>query len=308
MNRIAVIDIGSNTIKCLVAKRSPEGQLKSLFEKTLPVRISAGINAEEPVLSREAMDAGSDAVAYLVHECENRGPLSGVMIVATSAVRDAKNRDDFCRMVLLRAGHEVRVLSGLEEAALIGRGIREDPALSATTDTFCVADLGGGSLELLKFEASKVTHCESLRLGTIRLTERFIENPQLPLQSTDAAAIGKLVSETVERSGFPLAGPLIATGGVITVWRSMHALSQGLQLTEIAPELSAADLQTWIDQFQTVDWKTRKAIPGLPVQRADVIPTGFVTIQALLRMAGATLLKHSFYNLRYGVAARALAN
>jgi|TARA_B110000438_G_scaffold262651_1_gene274117 exopolyphosphatase/guanosine-5'-triphosphate,3'-diphosphate pyrophosphatase len=308
MNRIAVIDIGSNTIKCLVATRDPEGRLIAIFEKSLPVRISTGISAAEPVLSRDAIDAGSNAVAFLVHECQKRGPIDAVKIVATSAVRDASNRESFCKLVHQRAGQDVRVLTGIEEAQLIGLGIQEDPSLSSIGDDFCIADIGGGSLELLKVEASKITHSASLQLGSNRLTEKFVSHSQDPLDPKEAEAIEKHTTDAFIASKFPITAPLVATGGVITVWRSMYAQGQGLELNEIPPELPASNLAAWIEQFRAIDWEARKAIPGLPVQRADVIPTGFITIRALLSYTGVSQLTHSFYNLRFGVAARALAS
>lgn len=306
MNRIAVIDIGSNTIKCLVATRNPEGRLTAVFEKTLPIRISTGISAAEPVLSHEALDAGSDAVAFLVHECVKRGPIDEFKIVATSAVRDATNQESFCRMVHQRAGQSVRILSGIEEAEFIGQGIQEDPSLDSIGENFCIADLGGGSLELLKVEGSQTTHSESLNIGTIRLTERFVPQPQNPMSEDEVKAIKNHTTNALVSSQFPLETPLVATGGVITVWRSMYAQAQGLELNEIPPELPVSDLAAWITRFGEIDWDARKAIPGLPIQRADVIPTGFVTLKALARIAGASQITHSFYNLRYGVAANAL--
>ncbi len=306
MKRVAIIDVGSNSIKCLVARRNPNGSLVALYENTLPVRISHGIDAAEPLLSTAALDEGSDAVGQLVAECDQRGPLAEIHVYATSAVRDAHNREEFAKLVYDRTDCTLQVLTGTEEARLIGRGILEDPAL-VELDSFCVADLGGGSLELIQVQGGEVGFSTSLQLGTVRLTERFVSDPRQPLQAGEMRALSRFVGEAVQASAFPLAAPLVGTGGIVTVWRSMRAHQAGLTLPEVSPELPRDNLESWLEQLQTLDWAARCALPGLPLPRADIVPVGFAILEAILGVAGAKSVHHSRYNLRYGAAAEALA-
>lgn len=306
MKRVAVIDVGSNSIKCLVARRNPSGGIASLYENTLAVRISAGISAENPVLSNAALDAGSEAIGQLLNECERKAPLAETVIVATSAVRDASNGKEFSRLIYDRTGVPLTILSGTDEARLIGRGILEDPMLHDIAPSFCVADIGGGSLELIQVVDGKVGLFTSLQLGAVRLTERFIEDPKAHIQPDEVQALERYVGDALQASAFPLSAPIIGTGGTITVWRSMLAQSRGVTVQEISPELPREDLKSWLNKFAHMSWEERCAIPGLPTQRADVTPAGFSIVDAVMASADADVVHHSRYNLRFGVAAETL--
>ena len=125
--RAAAIDIGSNSIKLLVAERRADGSLDEVVSRTLEVRIGAGIASVPPRLTRDGIENGIAAVAELVAEIGRMGA-QRIGIVATSAVRDASNGLEFRDRVKGACGHEVRILTGIEEANLIGRGLATDPA------------------------------------------------------------------------------------------------------------------------------------------------------------------------------------
>ena len=146
---VAVVDIGSNSIKVLVAAPAPEGGLQTLLSHTIEARISAGIAAANPQLTEEGMARGLAAIGDLLAEAAPLHP-ARVQLVATSAVRDAVNGAEFRARVRKQTGLEIRLLSGDEEANLIGRGLTCDPALTSLQD-FYLFDLGGGSLECLRF-------------------------------------------------------------------------------------------------------------------------------------------------------------
>jgi exopolyphosphatase/guanosine-5'-triphosphate,3'-diphosphate pyrophosphatase len=303
MRRIAVIDIGSNSIKCLVALERKGGGLASVYENTLPVRISAGISAESPRLGITAMSAGAEAVAQLVSECGRVAGIEEIIIVATSAVRDAANAEDFIQGVYTQTGLTIRVLSGDEEAELIGRGVIEDPIVVGQYDHFTVADLGGGSLELIAVDAGKAIAQASLPLGAVRLTEKYLPNPKQAIDPDTNTALEDHIRGALEECGFPLGAPIIGTGGMVTVWRSMEAQAQGVTLPELSPVLSQSSLHGWIYRLQQMSWSERLNVPGLPASRADIVVPGMIVIDQILQLAGAKELTHSRFNLRYGVAA-----
>ena len=179
MISVAVIDIGSNSIKVLVAARDKPGAVTALKSKTIDARISAGISKAEPKLSDEGMTRGLAAIQELLADAAGFSPAKTVL-VATSAVRDARNGADFRARVKAATGHDIRTLSGDEEANLIGRGLTCDPAL-ADLRNFYVFDLGGGCLECLCLTDRRIQQALSLQLGCVRLTERFIQDPTAPL-------------------------------------------------------------------------------------------------------------------------------
>src|SRR5436190_1622550 len=119
---VAVIDVGSNSIKVLVAARGADGNIVSLKVRTIDARISAGISKTTPRLSEDGMDRGVDAIRSLLTEGDVFSP-GRIILVATSAVRDAQNGVAFCARVRSATGHELQVLTGEQEAALIGRGL-----------------------------------------------------------------------------------------------------------------------------------------------------------------------------------------
>jgi exopolyphosphatase / guanosine-5'-triphosphate,3'-diphosphate pyrophosphatase len=130
---VAIIDIGSNSIKTLVAQRLADGRFAALKNKTLDARISTGLGAAVPRLSEDGMQRGLDAIRELLAMVEPFQP-ARTLLVATSAVRDASNGADFRERVRAATGHSIRLLSGDEEANLIGRGLTCDPALTGLTD------------------------------------------------------------------------------------------------------------------------------------------------------------------------------
>ena len=116
---VAVIDIGSNSIKVLVATRATDGSIVPLKVRTIDARISAGISKSEPRLTEEGMSRGVEAIVTLLTDAAAFSP-SKIVLVATSAVRDARNGAEFRARVRAATGHDIRILTGDEEANLIG--------------------------------------------------------------------------------------------------------------------------------------------------------------------------------------------
>jgi exopolyphosphatase/guanosine-5'-triphosphate,3'-diphosphate pyrophosphatase len=310
MVSVAIVDIGSNSIKILVADRGADGGVRPLHTRTLDVRISAGISAAAPRLSESGMAAGVQAVRDLLAGAAPFRP-ARVAIVATSAVRDAQNGAEFRQRVQEATGGEVRILTGDEEANLIGRGLTCDPALRALQD-FYVFDLGGGSLECLAFRARGVLAAASFQLGCVRLTERFVPRPDLPLSAAAAQAITAHVASTLNRPTFswplPAGSPGIVAGGTATTARAVWAARAGRRLDETPARFEVADLRQLAHELASVPLVERQHVAGLPAARADVFPTALLTLVAVAARAGLTELQHSFYNLRFGLAADLLAS
>lgn len=302
---VAVIDVGSNSIKLLVARAgTAPGCLDTRFSETIETRISAGISRDLPSLSQAAMIAGTQTIHEL-HRLALHYQPAQIAIVATSAVRDAINGEDFLKAVFEATGLRIRILSGREEATYIGQGLACDPAIGGMR-RFIQTDIGGGSLELIRFEEGAIQQAISLQLGAVRLTERFIDDSDAPLAPAAEAAIRAHVCAQVRDSGFdfsPVELPLIATGGAFTVSRAVLAAEAGRDIRESSPHLTRNLLTTLRQKLASMPLHERLSVPHLPAARADILPTALVTIDALLESAGRDQLTHSFYNLRYGIAA-----
>ncbi len=306
---VAVIDIGSNTIKLLVATRDPAGPLQTLTSETIDARISAGIGRTEPHLSEEGMTRGLAAVQELLTVAAPFSPAQ-TALVATSAVRDAVNGAEFRERVHAATGHPLRILTGDEEANLIGRGLTSDPALGQLRD-FYVFDLGGGSLECLAFRSRRITQALSRPLGCVRLTERFVADVAAPFSSEARAAIADYTRRTLRESGFrfDLASPdAVFTGGSMTTVRVIAGLAEGKPLAETAPVVTVATLKRVLDRVAALPLaKRRQEIAGLPTARADVFPAALTTMIAIAEIADVNAFHHSFHNLRYGLASELLS-
>jgi len=307
MASVAVIDIGSNSIKVLVAARDAAGTVSALTSRTIDARISAGISQAEPRLSAAGMAAGLTAIRELLVHAAPFTPVRTVL-VATSAVRDARNGAEFRASVKAATGREIRILSGDEEANLIGRGLTCDPALADLRD-FYVFDLGGGSLECLLFRDRRITQAVSLQLGCVRLTERFIKDAAAPLPAAEATALALHVHDELKRSGFrfPVTAPAaVFTGGSMSAVRAIKGARHGLPL-EATPAIIGTDtLHPMLDEMAHLTLAERKAVPGLPPARADVLPAALVTMLAIADYARLDRFHHSLHNLRWGLAAEAL--
>ena len=304
---VAVIDIGSNSIKLLVAARSDDGNLRALKFRTIDARIGAGIKAAAPRLGEEGMTRGLEAVTALLADAASHSPARTVL-VATSAVRDAVNGAGFRARVQAATGHAIRILSGDEEANLIGRGLTCDPALAGLRD-FYVFDLGGGSLECLRFEDRQIRQAVSLQLGCVRMMERFVSDAAAPLVLAESSALALHVCAELKRSGFrcPLATPAaVFTGGTVTTIRTITAARHGVALEETPSVITTEALAGLIDELAPLTLAQRRAVPGLPPARADVFPAALVTLLSVAEYAHIESFHHSLYNLRWGVAAEAL--
>ena len=305
---VAVIDVGSNSIKLLVARAgATSNSLETLCSETIETRISGGISSKLPSLNEDAITAGSATIAKLQKMAQNYQP-DHTVIVATSAVRDAINSDDFIQNVAEATGLQIRTLSGTEEAKYIGQGITCDPAIGGMT-SFIQTDIGGGSLELIRFDAGQIQQAISLQLGAVRLTERFIEDADAPLTLKIEASIRRYVTEQLMSSDFdfsPAELPLIGTGGAYTVSRAMLVVDTESKIEHSSPHLERSTLSHLKNKLAPLPLKERLSIPHLPAARADIMPTALITIDALLEVANRSSLNHSIYNLRYGVAANLL--
>lgn len=303
---VAVIDIGSNSIKVLVAARAADGGLDVLKHESLDARISAGISAATPRLSEEGMTRGLAAIQELLTLAAPYSP-ARTLLVATSAVRDAANGSEFRARVRTATGHEIRILTGREEANGIGRGLTADPALAALRD-FYVFDLGGGSLECLEFHNREIQQELSLQLGCVRLTEKFVRDTSAPFSTESRALIMAHVAATLDSSGFRLGATrcAIGTGGTVATIRKILGARRGIEAEQTESIVTLAEIRALLDFLAALPLAERQGVAGLPATRADVFPTALATIIAVAEAGGFTEFHHSFYNLRYGLAAELL--
>jgi len=324
---VAVIDIGSNSIKTLVAQRGDTGAVEALFSRSIEVRISADADwqAGRSQLAPKALDAALEALVDLLHDCAAYAPAQ-IALVGTSALRDAANGQDFSALVRAHTGHAIQILSGEEEAAAIGRGLLCDPELQGVAHAYAF-DLGGGSLECLALHGGAVTAAQSLPLGSVRLLRAFVANPEAALADSARAAIRAHVAQKFARAGFHFeaaatalaassataspptlaAAPfIIGTGGLWFNVRQMLAAIDGSDDALAPPFIPRVQIERVLEIAAALPLAERRALPGISPGRADILPTALTTMLAVLDLGNGGGLQHSAYNLRYGVASALL--
>ena len=309
--RVAVIDIGSNTIKLLVASRAPAGGIETVHYAVEEARIGRGLGGARPTLAEDSMDRGTSAVAKLLALARTFEPAQ-VALVATSAVRDATNGAEFASRIQRETGLPVRILTGTEEADAIGLGLAADPALAGAQD-FYLFDLGGGSLECLEFRARRAVQSVSVPLGCVRLTERFVMDSSAQFSVASRAAVAAAVrsefagaGDALFRFSLPEPATAVATGGTVTTVRAMLAAQTRHSLDDSGSSVTVSELEQLLARTAALPLAARRALPGLPAARADVFPTALATILEVARLARVDHFTYSFYNLRYGIAAELL--
>ena len=307
MPSVAVIDIGSNSIKILGVARGENGEFEPQLSETLDARISEGISHANPCLSDEGMRRGLSAIRELIALSIPYDP-DQLQLVATSAVRDASNREAFQDATFEATGHRIKILSGTEEANLIGKGITCDPALTDLSD-FQLFDLGGGSLECLSFADRQVQRAVSLQIGCVRLTEKFIDDRSSPFIASELQSIYDFSLKIFQEHDWPISAAIttaIGTGGTLATVRAITAEKHNQSFEDCSPILAIEDIRSRRDELAYITLESRQRIPGLPPARADVFPTALTTLMAIAAHGGFSAYHHSHYNLRYGVAAEML--
>ncbi|MFQ5828911.1 MAG: Ppx/GppA family phosphatase [Candidatus Methylomirabilia bacterium] len=301
MRRLAAIDLGTNTIRLLVAEVGDGKTWRVLVQRQTIARLGEGLH-ESGSLSEAAMDRSVATVAEL---CAEARALSAeeMVIVATSAVRRAFNQEAFLERVAKATGHAVRVIPGEEEARLALLGALH--GLSQLAGRMVLFDIGGGSTEFILAHERRLVAVRSLSVGVVALAERFmtagpVDWDRYAEMDREVRAIlaGELPGFGRERR----AEHLVGTAGTVT---TLAALDQSLPAYD-SERVHGYRLHR--DRIQRL-WKTlgdlpvaaRATLPCLEPGRADVIIPGIATCLATMDWFGFESLLVSDYGLREGI-------
>lgn len=286
MKRVAAIDIGTNSTRLLVAQRCGGG-LNVLETGLITTRLGEGMGSG--VLLTGAMERTVKAVDSF-YQIALRLGAERVVAAATSAVRDASNRDEFLDRVKRKTGLRVLVLSGEEEAAMSYRGVLSGLAVEPRSTV--VVDIGGGSTELIWTQGEHL-RLASVNIGAVRVTEAGLGEEAVIAQVSMAL-------EEVRRSQV---NTLVGVGGTIT---TLAAIDQRLVLYD--PErvhgycLTAGSVGDILKMLKRMGVEQRKQVPGLQPERADIIVAGVSIVKALMDGLGQGRLLVSECDILYGLA------
>lgn len=296
--RVGVIDLGSNSFRMVVFERA-DGSWKRRDECSEGVRIGEGLAASGQ-LGEAAMERGVQTVLRFTELCARRGLDRGsIDAVATSAIRDAENGQEFLDRVHARTGLQARVLSREQEA----RYGYLAAVNSTTLADGCVLDLGGGSLQLVRVAGRLPRESGSWRLGAVRMTERFMLEDG-PLKRSERKALQTHVARKLERAPWLVsAGPrLVGLGGTVRNLASAAERAAGLPSEEVQGFLiDRRALDELTDRLAALAPSKRGNVPGIKPARADIVLAGALVIQGVMDAGGFDTLEVTGAGLREGI-------
>jgi exopolyphosphatase/guanosine-5'-triphosphate,3'-diphosphate pyrophosphatase len=293
---VASIDIGTNTILLLIAKVEG-GKIHPLFEKETVARLGEGVQKNGTLL-KEAMDRGLQTLTQYLKWCREM-EVQEFFAAGTSALREAKNSEDFLKWVKEKLNLSIEVISGEEEAQLSFLAVVKD--LGEVKNPILVVDVGGGSTEFILGKDDQIRQWISLPLGSVRFTEEFLRSD--PIQENhwkkmEGRIRGHLVS--IPHSQEPLS--MVAVGGTAT---TLASVEQGLEdfivekIHHFVLKKEALKNQLLLYRSKTIE--ERKKIPGLPIARADVILAGGTILYLAMEELACPSVLISCHGVRYGL-------
>ncbi len=272
-NRYASIDVGTNSIRCLLVEI--ENRKIVYAEKMLEMtRIGQGVN-ETKLLKTDRIQSSVEAIVKFVSIAGDFGAAS-IFIMATSAVRDAENRDVFLDEVFLKSGYRVEVLSGEQEAQIGFEGVMA--GADQTEEQKLVIDIGGGSTEFIIGNTDGILFSKSLNIGAVRMTNMFGRD-FLKMRQYVTSEIEQVVSRINTESQVAVIGiggtatTFLTMSKKITDYRRELVHNQEIHLSEII-ELNSV--------LRGLSLEDKMKMPGLAPKRADIIEAGGVILECIM--------------------------
>ncbi|HEU5170523.1 MAG TPA: Ppx/GppA phosphatase family protein [Gemmatimonadales bacterium] len=298
--RLAAIDVGSNSIRLLVAEYDPASGLSIIDEVKDQPRLAQGL-ASTGRLDDAAIARALATLAMMREVCRRRG-VRRIAAVATAAVREAANGAEFVRLVREELEIPLRIIDPETEAALSYRSVAHHFRLAGARTL--VADIGGGSLELIGAVDGLVELTLSLPLGAVRLTELH-----LPGRKEARREVAQLRSQVRKQLRKALrqrewtAAAVIGSGGTFTTLGRMAIARRGLSIPETIHGVSVAtgEVETLLEWLTEKTPEQRRLVAGLSPQRADIIVAGLAVTAELLSLTDGRSITVSAFGLREGL-------
>jgi len=311
--RRAVIDVGTNSVKLLVAEVADK-EVRPLLEESKQTRLGRGFY-ETHRLQPEAIAATARAVAKfgdMARECQ----AASIRVIATSAARDAVNSQELKNAIEESSGLKVEIISGDQEADWVFQGVTSDSALIGMQQPILLLDVGGGSAEFILGQGSHKHFSQSFPLGSVRLMELIPHSD--PPTAEQLGACRAWVKQFLEKEIRPKLEPalrqehrgavqLVGTGGTVSILARMEARLEEYDRGRIEATRFSLDRLHWhMRHLWSLPLEERKQITGLPKNRADVILTGAVIYEGVMEQFGFSELRISTRGLRFAVVREGL--
>ncbi|MCZ7556580.1 MAG: Ppx/GppA family phosphatase [Bacteroidia bacterium] len=302
IRRLAAIDLGTNSFHLVIADVKPNGKFTVVSKDKEMVRLGEGFN-EMKHLSEEAMTRAMETLRRFTLIAQSQA--APVRAVATSAVREALNQDEFLQRARDTVGLDIEVVSGYEEARLIYLGVLQ--ALPVYHKNILLVDIGGGSTEFLSGTRGVVEYANSLKLGAVRLTQKFFREDSI--RPKNIAACREHLAGAINPIARVMQGKQIdvaigSSGTIISTAVMVQAMNGTPLLTEETNNLTItrADLARVVDAIlgaRTVG--KRRELEGMDTSRADIIVAGVLILEQVFEQLGLDSMVTAKYALREGI-------
>ena len=302
--RIAAIDIGTNSIRCIIAEATKEGTFKILDDEKATVRLGERL-AMTGVISEEASIRALEAIQRFQKLVTGLN-VEAVEAVATSAVRNATNGTALVTRLSKELGHNIRVISGEEEAELASTSALAN--FDMYGKRYAMVDIGGGSVEIVTAYGNHVEEFYSLDLGAVVMTDRFLASD--PITEKELRKLRGYIRGSLKNAfaGKKIsADSLIGSGGTLAAIGSMTMQMRKDNYVSVhGTEVFHAEVVHLLAMLTHKDLKGRRTIPGLNQDRADIIVAGTVVLDEVMRCLGANRVLVNERGIREGLLIRAV--
>ena len=305
MTNIASIDIGSNTARLLILESTGDQKFNLLVSKRNITRLGEGIDAQGK-LTEHRMQTTLKVLSRFRQIClENGDP--PLFAVATSAVREASNGQEFVRLAKKETGIDIKIITWEEEARLTLEGVYwKIPHENRRVITF---DIGGGSTEFILSEGENIKDFCSTSLGVVRLTEKFIT--QHPVDEKEYHSLQNHLQDELQTvknklSAF-LPELLIGTAGTVTTLAALKGNIYPYDPEKIhGSTFSRPEAESILDDLKGKSLSQRLLLKPMEPGREDLIIAGTAIVLETMRVFGCEILTVSEYSLREGLILRAM--
>jgi exopolyphosphatase/guanosine-5'-triphosphate,3'-diphosphate pyrophosphatase len=299
---VAVVDLGSTAVRMLLARVTPAARFQILAQERVPTRLGGGVPGTLP---GRAVTATLRAVRRFFRRYTAPGSGPRVVAVATSAVRDARNRERLLAPLRYKEGIEVQVLSAHDEARLgVEAALESLPIRNAV-----VLDLGGSSLQLSRVRNRQVVSSTSVPLGAVRTTRRFLRHD--PPSARELRALREEIRAQL-RTTLPPATPgevIVGLGGTVRTIASIHIRGhRDERRHRHGMRMEQADVTAIRERLEHLSPRRRRRVLGVRAERADIIVAGAVVIEEVLVFGGYRALVVCTRGVRDGLLLRETFN
>ena len=298
--RLAALDVGSNSIRLLVAEYDPVAGLTVVDEVKDQPRLARGLTKSDR-LDPDVMERAMAALGRMRSVCQRRG-VRRIAAVATSAVREAANGEEFVQRVRDELGIPLRIIDAGTEADLSWRSVAHHFRLEGSR--VLVADIGGGSLELIAAVDGLVEEAASLPLGAVRLTEQYLTGKKDLRKEIEhlRSAVRKQLRKAMPWREWS-APVVIGSGGTFTNLGRMAVGRRGLPVPDSihGTQVTTAEVEQLLEWLSTRSAEQRLSVVGLNPERSDIILAGLAVTAELLDVADARAVTVSAFGLREGL-------